>query len=773
MHSEDLKIHVVEMMLPFVMQIVAFVLLVILFLLNLSYFFPESGSLLAIPVLHLVLLLPIAALYRWTLKMSFEHLGGSIAKVLVYFAAIIVPFSTCLLSDAIRTSMSLFESIIYIVFYYFSALVVLLYACRFDLNRKMNGKDVGGSSCGRRAGKENIKRRTKEITRPLLRKLILAELAVFALFSVAVLALSVATLFLSDKTCIFYVPLLMAFVLDMLFLAWLMAKIIAARNDNFFEKIHVIKERQENETTKLLSQFDSMRSAKAIQGSLLLTMLLSPSRRTKRINESIRPAKRFFHVSTEYEIAIPDYFHGETVVVPASIQDIRELTFDLKFRDGDGHRLERLKDREAEKYVSQAIFLAIKKLCKCSDVNGRIVSDDIARRIVGANAIKAETLLRDYEKMGCDSKAFKYLAETLLHDFWRVKPIFVRIRVLSDVEKKGMIRNQTASSRTVIICVEQNIPLIRVWNTSESKWTNCGRLIQRRLTKRRKSFYFSLANAERADSYHLAFTGPEDTYYAESEIVVVNEDGAAIEAEQMTATSRCDQDQSRLYVKAGSGFYNAALSFSYEETNHRAMQTVCVSTAICLALICFTAFKYAFSSELNPYDLQVVAIFFSVMTFAGLMSVWESLNGQRSEEWVWVSASVTMAASLVGLADIIYMLVSLSGPNEFHAVLWTVLMIVEYSIFLGIAVALFHKVKLHSSFMGKVPQTRALSESDKNHNSVSDDEKTKKCFAKRRNKGEKQQKKDEATSYYEDLIGPYWADGWLIPTWVALSRSKQ
>lgn len=323
--------------------------------------------------------------------------------------------------------------------------------------------------------------------------------------------------------------------------------------------------------------------------------------------------------------------------------------------------------------------------------------------------------------------------------------------------------------------VQQNVPLIRVRNEASDLPTRVGRWVQRRLTKRCKSFYFSLANADRAGSYHLSFSGPGQSYYAESEIVTIHPDGTPLRAERMTATCRCDQVDSQLYVKGGAGFHNAALSFVYEGTNHRSLQTICVSTAICLVLICFTAFKF-----ILPFDsltgitekdtsLQIVAIFFSVMTFAGLMSVWESLSGQRSEEWVWVSASVTMASSLIGLADLIYLITSNGTLGLFfHQVLWSLLVLVEFSIFILVLISLFYKVKLHSSFMARVPLTRSLvrdASSGKRdakkgapHANKSDEKKGKKKF-------------DEAEMYYEDLVGCYWADGWLLlGRWLAGSH---
>lgn len=368
-----------------------------------------------------------------------------------------------------------------------------------------------------------------------------------------------------------------------------------------------------------------------------------------------------------------------------------------------------------------------------------------------------------------DEEQVKVLALALYELFWRIKPICVRTTVEPhlEIEDTTQITKLSAKRGSVILHVEQNVPLIRVQNEASDMLTGLGRWAQRRLTKRRKSFYFSLANADRADSYHLSFSGPAQTYYAESEIVTINP-GGVLQAEKMTATCRCDQVDSRLYVKGGDGFHNAALSFSYEDTNHRSLQTICVSTAICLALVCFTAFKYVLSPsapDSSSSELQVVAIFFSVMTFAGLMSVWESLSGQRSEEWVWVSASVTMASSLVGLADLIYLITRGEIQGTFvHQILWGSLMVVEFFIFLLVLCSLFYKVKLHSSFMSRVPLTRSIENGKKS-------EETKETVTADKKQTKKEKKKlDEAEMYYEDLIGNYWADGWLIPSWVALAK---
>lgn len=616
-------------------------------------------------------------------------------------------------------------------------------------------------------------------SRAQLRKLILLDLAFFLVASASVLILAIVLVVINSK-CLVFGPILMDFAIDMLFLAWLMAKVISASNKYFFKGVALSCTLQ-SQIDKILDRLAPAKTKNEALSLLLLTALLNPSKQTKRINESIRSSGRFFHIETEYEITVPPILQGETVVVPAAIQDKRELTFALKYTDEHEQTLERLKDTEAKQYITHSLAIAIKCLVGSTKSDALRISNTIASFILNSTRtpherdaniqktseiIKADLaiLCRNSKSKPEEHDELEALVLTLLNGYWRVKPILVRAKAKPTNHPQcanSALEKIAIGCSSIIIRTSQNIPLIRVWNTASESITKGGRWLQRRLTKKRKSFYFSLANADRANSYHLSISGPENTYYAESELMKVNTNQSTVSAESMTATCRCDQSDSRLFVKNGHGFHNMALSASYEDTSHRAMQTICVSTAICLALICFTAFKYVFPflnespSPCLHNDMQIIAIFFSVMTFAGLMSVWESLSGQRSEEWVWVSASITMFSSLIGLTNVIYLTIINpdTGFNFFPQIfLWATLVLVEYLIFLGILVALFHKVKLHSSFMSRTPLTRSLAEIT-NGDTHSDNE-------------------DEAEIYYRDLIGGYWADGWLVPSWVALTGSK-
>ncbi|MDN4470361.1 hypothetical protein [Gordonibacter sp. RACS_AR68] len=73
-------------------------------------------------------------------------------------------------------------------------------------------------------------------SRAQLRKLILLDLAFFLVASASVLILAIVLVVINSK-CLVFGPILMDFAIDMLFLAWLMAKVISASNKYFFKDV--------------------------------------------------------------------------------------------------------------------------------------------------------------------------------------------------------------------------------------------------------------------------------------------------------------------------------------------------------------------------------------------------------------------------------------------------------------------------------------------------------------------------------------------------------
>lgn len=582
-------------------------------------------------------------------------------------------------------------------------------------------------------------------SRAYSRKLIMLYLGIFLLFTGVILVASVF------KPNIYYIIPLAFFAVEMFILAWLLARIISAPTPHawLYQNIEQCCGEKERSLNRI---FDRLRplTPDSAASIFCLQMFVIPSTLIKRINEIIAPCSRFYQIDTEFEIDTSFFKHDHRVIFPAHIQDKRELTNELRISNEKGETLSRLNDDDLCRYLAKALATLVnmidaenhssKELIQLQKLTYDFIyhtfSSPTDNHLSSANEAKIGLL-----KL-CNSNTDVEEVLTRLATLYKsVKPVCIEIFIPGS-------RGKSFSSTTKLHTV-QKIPLIFIKGTAADKYTDIGRHLQRFLTKKRNSYYFSLANADKAKSYHLTFSGPKDTYYAESEIILVdvNYKGRNAKAERMTMSCRCDQSTSRLYIKNGDGFHNVALSFSYENRSHRSLQATAISLAICLALIGFTAFGFVFNSNLSTDDgkhIQIIAVFFTVMTFAGLVSTWDALNGQHSEEWIWVSAAVTVAASLLGFLDLIYLMITVDRqPYDlfFQTCYWGTLLVGTYCTFIFVLTMLFHKIKLHSAFLYRTPRTRSLNQEEDNMTS------------------------NKASEYYTDLVGGHWSDGWLIPLW--------
>lgn len=219
--------------------------------------------------------------------------------------------------------------------------------------------------------------------RALLRKAILVELAAFSIAAIIVLGRGIY-FFVSGASALYIVTILLNYIVNMLLLAWLLSKVVSATNKHFFELVNV-STKATAKPTAVLEKLVASESDEVLRASFYLLMLVNPAARTLRINESISPRTGFFHIETEYEVSIPKDLQGSDIVVPASFQDKRELTNDLKMLDSDGKRLERLKDRETREYTELAFAIVGEALTGCTREEALSFSKEVMTIVFGSN----------------------------------------------------------------------------------------------------------------------------------------------------------------------------------------------------------------------------------------------------------------------------------------------------------------------------------------------------------------------------------------------------
>lgn len=552
--------------------------------------------------------------------------------------------------------------------------------------------------------------------------------------------------------------------LQCLCFAWLFVKMISADNIWLFKRVARTKPCGHPLGAGDLSSLDDPNLKFS---AFFLSMLMTPSIYTRRIREDIKPRIGTFNVNTEYVVEVPKGLRDKDLVLPAIVQNKYELTSELTLTDCNGRRLQRLADGDTEKCLAKAIYLLLVRKVDQGSERIQLLAGRIASSVMGSfSHDEIKDLIKEINSLQSDEyvASIATFLKVMVRNFNEVKPICVRVspaeRVGANLSGLEEFDGFSPSDGFVCIKANRNVPLVPIRNKLSGNFDKFGRGFVRFLTKKRMTYYFNLGNADRARSYHLTFSGPDHSYYVESGIKVLSRSALPfIFAERMAMTNRYDQQSSRLYVRNGKGFCNAALLFSYEDRSHQPIQAVCASAALCLGLVCFVGFSYLRKEGTIFSEIGSMTVFFSVMTLAGLMSVWSTLGEKRSEEWLWLSAFATMLIPMLSLGYLVVYGATEwgfigDGANTFGKMFWGSMVVLSYMVFLVTVAALFERVKQHGAFMYRTPKTYLLEDYDDPANLVA------------KPSGEAATVSRNPSPYYR-LYDTAWSDGWLVPIWAS------
>lgn len=507
-----------------------------------------------------------------------------------------------------------------------------------------------------------------------------------------------------------------------------------------------------------------------------LRALLDPATCIPRIKEKIAPQRGTFHINTLYEFDISEIDSWEdednkAVMLPVTWQHKEELTNELEFKNINGEYIRRSNDSEAMDFFCDAMR-KWSETCQ-SKVNTAEFEETVAKiaySIWGNSAPNNGYLDPDrIEESVSDIGMLGYLKE-LLRQTKYVKPICTKVYVDGNASHIAINTNRDIPL----------VPVVRVKATLSGRFMSC---LSRMLTKHRMRYYYCLANADRCKNYHLTFTGPEGTYFTDSELKSVHGNRDFHVVECMRVNHRYDQQNMRLYIKNGYGFSKCAIMLIFEERSHRSLQALCGASIVTFVLLAYLGLRYVLNSSGVPVETSDIALPLTVLTLASVLSLWEAMEQRRAEEWQWLlsSALFILSASMV-LWFAVIAAISSDGKfytNNVFATVWAIAMGASFFILLASITAIYMQIKQHGALMDRVPYTRCASKAPFAHAETLTEvigqdsaEKLKKGvhLDDPSIRGQRSINRYGGIDVYDFMIGDVWGDGWLVPVWAALAN---
>lgn len=555
-------------------------------------------------------------------------------------------------------------------------------------------------------------------------------------------------------------------------LAWLYTSRVISSNTSFFNRVFLSNK----------SKWEIQNSCRDTPRNFFLRALVDSSQYIPRIREKIQPAHGSYHLRTEYDFNIPLKYIMDSkdniVVIPVLWQHKKELSQELEFEESSGFHVRRMNDSETLKYLKCCLRKWFMHDCKMSLADSKELSEKISTVMWNDSTCQDRSEIDNCIK----NKSYGGFISELLRQSNHVKPICVCV-------EKDAIR----SGRISIVSL-RDVPLAPVVRLRENGRLSFKRRARRFFTKHRMRYYFNLGNADRCINYHLTFTGPSGTYLSDSNLKCVDKGTDFCIAETMRMNHRYDQENARLYIKNGCGFSRFALMLVYEERSHRSLQALCAASTVSLVLFAYLGLRFVFGLGQNQVDVGDITLPLTALTLTSLLSLWEAMERQRAEEWLWILASSVFVISLI----MVLWLTVESAPRQAvdgnpEAFIPSIALMLAwmfsvgsiFSITLSSFVALFMQIRQHGAFMDRVPYTRCAREdcferndsfnpvlsdvlseneifnfglnanlTDTNTTSVVIPAKTKYC----------------GLGVFIPVIGSDWGDGWLVPVWSAYSN---
>ena len=522
-------------------------------------------------------------------------------------------------------------------------------------------------------------------------------------------------------------------------------------------------------------------SPKPTVATYFLNALLRPSYSVSRMREHIEPTVGSFHVRSEIEFDIPnELLKSRSLYLPVVFQGKCELTRELVTSNPQGLEIRKLNDEELNRLICEALQEVISG-CGWKDIDNSKLSGIVDEALSSIFDCEDNEFYRRCGALNKGAGITKRDQAAFLAAFFEavrfVKPICYKV---------AMCDNKPIGRQHIVLNVNRIVPLVPVRQLSSHLFMALYIKVKRLLTKKRLHFYYGLGNADCAKSYHLSFEGLPNTYLSDFQIVGVGERDEFFICEDISVSTRYDQQYSRLYIRNGRGFSRAAIDVSFERRSQRPVVVLLVSGLACLLV---TAYLY-FTSVVGEHDADLFRPL-TILSIGTLVTAWQAMEEYRAEEWLWLCIS---AVAITSFCVIVGLLCNKPLHDVFGSFLrwpWLVCLTIEFLVTHIATLALVSKLKLHGCIVDRVPRVRkalrlnclgiekqnfqsmiesqrnrlsnlgesASSESDNDISSFNADGELQDLAPSRIER----YKKDMWV--YRQLFSKNWIDGWLMPSW--------
>lgn len=465
--------------------------------------------------------------------------------------------------------------------------------------------------------------------------------------------------------------LAMALAVYAAFDAWLLGKIRLERNKWFFKMIVKAGKREETHADAPIFKLANRHIAEA---AFFLTSLVNPAECVTRIREKVVPDASGCKIDEEIEFRIPDKMAlpmnarlPRTLAIPIALQGKSELTAGLEICAEDGSSLHKLNDSEMEIAVCDSLAVLLCSLSKaipskiksgvrefyCAAMKDGLWEGDNAFRSrkdeAVTNLVGSLGILDD-----CHNKELKEFLSAFMDSFRFAKPICVKLEVTP-----ASPFTITVSRITPLVPIR--VKAIRgVIHDRKGGGAAFRARVMRLFTKRRRCYYFGLGNADRCKSFHLTFQNPCSSYLMNSALMARDGRNDISFADRAVVTSRGDQNYFKMFIRNGRGFNRVSLFVSFLPRSHRTMAFMCWTAVISFVFLAYVALSCVpeFHGCRNAANVEMVTLCFAVLALSAVAAVWEAMERDRAEEWLWLSSGGSVVVAACALLYIVLLAIA-------------------------------------------------------------------------------------------------------------------
>lgn len=450
----------------------------------------------------------------------------------------------------------------------------------------------------------------------------------------------------------------------------------------------------------LLERVDRLSGITDAQAVRFIYLTTQPREYFDRISESVEALTRSFSIATTATVKLPADAH-ETVVIPLLWRRRGTVEDGMRFTGPSGERVSSISRIDTIAYTLAVTRRAIKSwgphpyLTYLNQLERYVASllfyDGIADPDFLSSAIEA---IRSFET---DSPQFERdTMAKFLATYYRREPICVAVpvgemtmgfdsgpvsppssqsgeaetvNIDSKTDNKGLAHGPATKERSVRLSARRRIIAEFHYDSTHSK-----RAAPRAIDRIRVLFGIRptlisvpLVNAERAASYHLEVTGPENTYLARQSTPNPNAPKAKI-AGYVVGPKRLGQRHAHLYIRSASDTEDFVYNTQYYERMPGSMGPAAASAGSVTVLVWLAFFAVLSGRAVLFENWEFAAL---VLAFPSAIGLWLGVQSERRIGEGVLAARVSSIFTLVLAVIGAWFSVILGDPS--HQKAWLVL----------------------------------------------------------------------------------------------------